>query len=279
MEFAYLSKKVLASLSLSKALSGSSASTSSPDGLRLCFLRSGYGTATQQYNFTVKYIYDSWWGIKGTIAEVSDTDSLPPPPWHGQYSLKSCMVTYTTRVRIDRVRLPTLLVVSWTGKMTFPLSLFEPENLASRDGFGSPVPRQPAHLYTQSESGAHLWDSFRFLRRRPSIYLKPPYAIGAVSSLSGHAIVYRWRSLPRVRQHRASKPQDSSERVLPWQVTMDQLICTSLSHPLLVWSGHVESTDVFKTVVTMAKKVPHPLSTQLVTCLPPSAQTACEVRL
>ena len=30
--------------------------------------------------------------------------------------------------------------------------------------------------------------------------------------------------------HRASKPQDSSERVLPWQVTTDQLICATLSH-------------------------------------------------
>ena len=29
----------------------------------------------------------------------------------------------------------------------------------SRDGFGSPVPRQPAHLHTQAESGAHLRDS------------------------------------------------------------------------------------------------------------------------
>ena len=54
---------------------------------------------------------------------------------------------------------------------------------------------------------------------------KPPYAIGSVPSLLGHAIAYRWRSLPRVRRHRASKPQGSSEQVLPWQVTMDQLIC------------------------------------------------------
>ena len=59
---------------------------------------------------------------------------------------------------------------------------------------------------------------------------KPPYAIGPVPSLSGHAIAYRWRSLPGVRRHRASKPQGSSKRVLPWQVTMDQLICASLSH-------------------------------------------------
>ena len=27
-------------------------------------------------------------------------------------------------------------------------------NLVSRDGFGNPVPRQPAHLHTQAESGA-----------------------------------------------------------------------------------------------------------------------------
>ena len=60
--------------------------------------------------------------------------------------------------------------------------------------------------------------------------MKLPYAIGSVPSLSGHAIAYRWRSLPRVRQHKASKSQDSSERVLPWQVTMDQLIFASLSH-------------------------------------------------
>ena len=38
-------------------------------------------------------------------------------------------------------------------------------------------------------------------------YFKPPYAIGSVPSLSGHAIAYRWRSLPRVRRHRASKRQ------------------------------------------------------------------------
>ena len=107
---------------------------------------------------------------------------------------------------------------------------FAPENLVLRDGFGSPVPRQPTHLHTQAESGAYLRYSSRVPRRRPSIHLKSPYAIGSVPSLSGYAIAYRWCSLPRVRRHRASKPQGSSERVLPWQVTMDQLICASLSH-------------------------------------------------
>ena len=66
--------------------------------------------------------------------------------------------------------------------------------------------------------GVHLFISTRL------------YAIGSVPSLSGHAIAYRWRSLPRVRRHGASKPQGSSERVLPRQVIMDQLIFASLSH-------------------------------------------------
>ena len=110
-----------------------------------------------------------------------------------------------------------------------PVSPCMPKNLVSRHGFSRPVPRQPAHLHTQAESGAYLLrDSSRVPRRRP--FMKPPYAIGSVPSLSSHAIAYRWRSLPRVRRHRASKHQGSSERVLPWQITMGQLIFASLSH-------------------------------------------------
>ena len=52
------------------------------------------------------------------------------------------------------------------------LSAFAPEKLVSRDGFGSPVPRQPAHLHTQAESGAYLRDSSRVPRWRPFIDLK-----------------------------------------------------------------------------------------------------------
>ena len=116
--------------------------------------------------------------------------------------------------------------------MNIPLSPCVPENLVSRDGFSRPVPRQPAHLHTQTESGAYLRDSSRVPRRRP--FMKPPYAIGSVPSLSGHANTYRWRSLPRIRRHRANKPR-SSERVLPWQVTMDQLICAFLFHTHYYW--------------------------------------------
>ena len=92
-------------------------------------------------------------------------------------------------------------------------------------------------LHTQAESGAYLRDSSRVPRRRPFVYLKPPYAIGSVTSLSGHAIAYRWRSLPRVRRYRASKPQSSSERVLPRQVSHHGPVNMRLSfpHPLLVY--------------------------------------------
>ena len=44
-------------------------------------------------------------------------------------------------------------------EMNISLSAFVPENLVSRDGFGRPVPRQPAHLHTQAEFGAYLRNS------------------------------------------------------------------------------------------------------------------------
>ena len=68
-----------------------------------------------------------------------------------------------------------------------------------------------------------LRDSARFPRRRPRHRASPEF-------IGSRNIAYRWRSLPRVRRHRASKPQGSSKRVLPWPVTMDHLICASLSH-------------------------------------------------
>ena len=114
--------------------------------------------------------------------------------------------------------------------MNIPLSPCVPEDLVSRDGFSRPVPRQPAHLHTQAESGAYLRGSSRVPRRHPFIYLNRHTPSGQSRVSSGHAIAYRWRSLPRVRRHRASKPQGSSERVLPWQVTMDQLLFAFLSH-------------------------------------------------
>ena len=97
-----------------------------------------------------------------------------------------CIVSHTYSKSINRVRLPILLVVSSTGKVNISLSAFAPENLVPRDGFGIPVPRQPAHLHTQAESGAYLRDFSRVPRRHP--FMKPPYS---TPSGQGQSRVYR----------------------------------------------------------------------------------------
>ena len=53
------------------------------------------------------------------------------------------MVPPVARVWIHQVRLPILHVVSLTGKIDISLSAFASENLVSRHGFGSLVPRVP----------------------------------------------------------------------------------------------------------------------------------------
>ena len=58
-----------------------------------------------------------------------------------------CMYVWSShvaRVRINRVRLPILLVVRWTGKIGFSLSPFAPENLFR--GTGSAVPSRVSLL-------------------------------------------------------------------------------------------------------------------------------------
>ena len=81
--------------------------------------------------------------------------------------------------------------------MNISLSAFVPENLVSRDGFGSPVPRQPAHLHTQAESGAYLLRDFsRVPRRRMHVIvvwkLRSMYIIflsdGVFLPLCGHGL-------------------------------------------------------------------------------------------
>ena len=69
-------------------------------------------------------------------------------------------------------------------EMDISLSPPAPENLVSRDGFASPVPRQPAHLHTQTESGASSPAASIHLFQLLS-------AIGSVPSLSGHAVADR----------------------------------------------------------------------------------------
>ena len=117
------------------------------------------------------------------------------------------------------------------GKINSSLSLFAPENLVSGDGFGSPVPRQPAHLHTQAESGAYLRDSSRVPLRRPFIYLNR-------HTQSGEFLVFRVTQLRTDGVHRRESAGTGpvnlkvvpTEFCLAWQITMDQLICASFSH-------------------------------------------------
>ena len=79
--------------------------------------------------------------------------------------------------------------------MDISLSPFAPENVVSRDCFGSPVPRQPAHLHTQAESGAYSPRDFsRVPRRRPFIHLNR-------HTLAGQSRVYRVTQLRTVGVH------------------------------------------------------------------------------
>ena len=139
--------------------------------------------------------------------------------------------SHIARVRINRVRLPILHVVSWTGKIDISLSPFAPENLVSRDGFSSPVPRQPAHLHVQAESSAYLRDSSLFPRWRPFIYLNR-------LTPSGQSRFYRITHLRtdgvHCRESAGTGPvilkvvAITGASIL--QVTMEQLTCPSLSH-------------------------------------------------
>ena len=115
--------------------------------------------------------------------------------------------------------------------MNSSLSPFAPENLVSRDGFRSPVPRQLPHLHTQAESGAYLRHSSRDPRRRPLIYLNR-------RTPSGQSRVYRVTQSRtdgvHCRESAATGPVNLKVVLngcclgrSPW---MDQLICASLSH-------------------------------------------------
>ena len=117
--------------------------------------------------------------------------------------------------------------------------------LVSRDGFGRPVSRQPA-LSLHSSRIWCLLTRFLPISAAASIYLfLPPTATGPVPSLSGHAIANRWRSLPRVRRHRASGPQGCSGNGCFLFRFHHEPPCMRFSFPTLIidftCSGHVKS--------------------------------------
>ena len=65
-----------------------------------------------------------------------------------------CMVTHIEgRVSVGQ---PVKVAIPARGQLNrgnfISLSVFVPENLVSRQGFGSPVPRQPANLHNPSGS-------------------------------------------------------------------------------------------------------------------------------
>ena len=99
--------------------------------------------------------------------------------------------------------------------MIFSLSPFAPENLVSRDGFDSPVPRQPAHLHTQAESVLTYGTPPEF-RCDVHMFIKPPYAIASVSSLSGHAL--RTTDGVHCRESAGTGPVVSKSSQLYWTI-------------------------------------------------------------
>ena len=91
--------------------------------------------------------------------------------------------------------------------LIFSLCPFAP-GLARRVWSSRPLSAR-SFLYTPAESSIwYLLTGFLPLSATASTHI-PSTAIGSIPSLSGYAIAYRWCSLPRVRRHRASKPQIS----------------------------------------------------------------------
>ena len=148
-----------------------------------------------------------------------------------------CMVIiYCSRVWINWVRLTILLVVSWAGKIKyFPLPVRAWEFGLIRWIQAS----RPASVCSFS-SGWICWllTGFLPISAAASIYfLKPPHAIGTAQSLSGHAIAYRWHSLPSVRRHRASSPQSGSSRGCCLCISMgsNDNVRLSFPRPTIYW--------------------------------------------
>ena len=108
----------------------------------------------------------------------------------------------------SRVRILSLETRSAVPTRVSPLILYtqaESDWLVLNHGIS------PLILHTQAES-----DWLVLNRGIPRAFrdgahmIIPSTVIGSLPSLSGHAIVYRWRSLPRVHRHSASSPQGGS---------------------------------------------------------------------
>ena len=141
------------------------------------------------------------------------------------------LVTHMARVWINRVRLSILLMVNGTGKINISLSSFA-ENLVSLTKRVRPSRPALAHSLSTLRLSPMLshWIPPDF---RSDVHLFISLtATGLVPSLSGCAVASRWRSLPRVRRHRASSPIPVTGAVYAG-FTMDQLMYGSLFLHLL----------------------------------------------
>ena len=130
-------------------------------------------------------------------------------------------------------------MVSWTRKNNIFLPPFTAENLASRDRFGRPVPRQPAH----SPHSGRVWCLLAgfFTSSAPvSSYLYR-------QSPSDQSRVYQLTKLRTDGVHCREAVGTGPDvlKVVPVTdaffsgIAMDQLMCTALfAHPQMVCSGY-----------------------------------------
>ena len=94
----------------------------------------------------------------------------------------------------------------WINLWLYQFLLWSAEQEGKR--LFSPCPRSCMRIGLTTGSDVPTCVSPLILLKEYNIQLT---AIGSVLSLSGHAVACRWRSLPRVRRHRAkSSPQGSS---------------------------------------------------------------------
>ena len=180
----------------------------------------------------------SHWSSKGGI-----NDTCYENLWSNATKGNVCMVITYSRVWINRVRLPILLVVSWTGKIILPwpracLRIWSRET-------GSAVPSRVSLLISilrlnlvltygippEFRGGVHLWN-----RHTPS----------------GQSRVYRVTQLRTDGVHCRESAGTGPVNLKVVPVTGAALadhhgpinIRLSFPHPLLEWSGHAESTGV-----------------------------------
>ena len=106
------------------------------------------------------------------------------------------------------------------------------ENLVSRDGFGSPVPRQPAHLHTQTEIWCLLTG------------LLPSSVVASIFFLVYTVCMYVWPS------HTAEYgPTGQGCQSCSWSAEQGKLIFPCLRSRLRIWSRETGSAVLSRGIL------------------------------